>query len=462
MKNNKIYLAGVLFAATAAFSACDDDFARPPMILPPTVNVEPTVSMPDFKQSVWGTLTSGPTTLGLDAKGDSIVFTGRVCSSDQSGNIYKNIVVQSHDDKGNQVAIAFSVNAYDLYQLFPFGQEVAVYATGMQVGPYRNLLQFGAVDGDQMTFMDEDVFKTHVVRNQSALPRPELVDTTAATIKHVNSIQSNSDSMQMWQSRLVCFKDVEWEEAGQKFAGNATANRYIRDAEGNRLLVRNSSYADFSDDIIPSGKGTVVGILSRFTSSLQLLLIDKESCMGFDGSTTPVDPDDPTPPSTDAETVFTSLGEDLAAMPEGWTIENVALGGMSNVWSWKTYDNKGYLNGSGYNAGAAAVTEAYAVSPVIDLTAYKTASVSFDHAAKFQTTLKTLCGICARTEGAKEWTKLDIPEWPASGAWKFVSSGDVKLDAFAGKKIQIAFKYASDATGADTWEIKNLTVKANK
>lgn len=462
MKSNKIYLAGALLAAAASFTACDDDFARPPMILPPTVDVEPTASLFDFKQSVWGTLNSGPTTVGFQSNGDSIVFIGRVCSSDQSGNIYKNIVVQSRDEKGNQVAIAFSVNAYDLYQLFPFGQEVAVYATGLQVGPYRNLLQFGSVSGDQMTFMDESVFKAHMVRNGSALPAPEKVDTTYTDLAHIDAIKNNSDSLQLWQSRLVCVKDVEWEEAGQQFAGNATANRYVKDASGHRLLVRNSSYADFSDDIIPGGKGDVVGILSQFTSTLQLLLIDRQSCIGFDGSTTPEKPDTPTPPAADAETVFSALGEDLSAMPEGWTIDNVSLGGLSAVWSWKTYEGKGYLNGSGYANGAATATEAYAVSPVIDLSAYKDASLSFDHAAKFQTTLKTLCGVCARAEGDKEWTKLEIPEWPASGSWKFVSSGEVKLDAFAGKKVQIAFKYASNTSGADTWEIKNLAVKANK
>ena len=93
-----------------------------------------------------------------------MIFVGRVCSSDETGNIYKNIVVQSKDSDGRQVAITFSVNAYDIYQSFPFGQEVAVYATGLNIGGYRGLLQFGAVSGSEMTFMAEDLFKEHVIR----------------------------------------------------------------------------------------------------------------------------------------------------------------------------------------------------------------------------------------------------------------------------------------------------------
>jgi hypothetical protein len=53
---------------------------------------------------------------------------------------------------------------------------------------------------------------------------------------------------------------------------------------------------------------------------------------------------------------------------------------------------------------------------------------------------------------------LTIPTWPTSGAWTFANSGDIDLSAYAGKKIQVAFKYVSTSSQADTWEIKNLVV----
>lgn len=170
----------------------------------------------------------------------------------------------------------------------------------------------------------------------------------------------------------------------------------------------------------------------------------------LDGADTPV-----TPPTDNA--IYSSLSENDQTLAAGWTFDNINLGGLEAVWSWKVYNSKGYLNGSGYNNGAIA-TEAYAISPVIDLTGVTAPSLTFDHAAKFQTTLKDLCGIYARVEGTTAWTKLTIPTWPDAGAWTFVSSGNVDLGAFAGKKIQVAFKYGSSSTGADTWEIKNLKV----
>ena len=77
---------------------------------------------------------------------------------------------------------------------------------------------------------------------------------------------------------------------------------------------------------------------------------------------------------------------------------------------------------------------------------------------KFQTTLRTLCCAVVREEGAASWTELAIPSWPEAGAWTFANSGSIDLSAYAGKKIHVGFKYGSDESGADTWEIRNLKI----
>ena len=57
---------------------------------------------------------------------------------------------------------------------------------------------------------------------------------------------------------------------------------------------------------------------------------------------------------------------------------------------------------------------------------------------------------------------MTVVTWPEAGAWTFANSGEIDLSAFDGKKIQVAFKYASTDSGADTWEIKNLKVNGVK
>ncbi len=169
-----------------------------------------------------------------------------------------------------------------------------------------------------------------------------------------------------------------------------------------------------------------------------------------------------TPAPTEA-TIWSSLSEKDSELATGWTIDNGTLPeGLTYIWAWKVYNGAGYLNGSAFANSTAYASEAYAISPEIDLTGASAVSMSFDHAAKFQTTLKANCGVAVREAGAKAWTMLTIPTWPEAGAWTFANSGAISLEAYTGKKIQVAFKYGSTAAGADTWEIKNLVITGKK
>lgn len=146
----------------------------------------------------------------------------------------------------------------------------------------------------------------------------------------------------------------------------------------------------------------------------------------------------------------------LASSDEGWelNVDATLEEGLSYVWKW---DTNNYLKGSAYVSGDKAAT-AYAVSPVIDLTDAHEVAVNFEHAAKYQKTLKELCKFVAREEGATDWTELTIPNWPTKDTWNFANSGNIDLSAYEGKKIQLGFLYESSAAGADTWEIRNLVV----
>ncbi len=150
-------------------------------------------------------------------------------------------------------------------------------------------------------------------------------------------------------------------------------------------------------------------------------------------------------------------------MDADWTTENVTIpAGGSYVWSWKDIDGKYYLNASAFISGKAYASEAYAWSPEVSFENVEEATLDYWQAAKFQTTLKTLCGPVVRDCETGDITELSTPVWPAAGSWTFVNSGAIDLSGFAGKKVQVGFKYASDASGADTWEINDVTLKITK
>ena len=49
--------------------------------------------------------------------------------------------------------------------------------------------------------------------------------------------------------------------------------------------------------------------------------------------------------------------------------------------------------------------------------------------------------ITVKEKTATEWTALDGITWPGGTNWTVVNSGKIDLSSYAGKVIQIAFKY---------------------
>lgn len=162
--------------------------------------------------------------------------------------------------------------------------------------------------------------------------------------------------------------------------------------------------------------------------------------------------------SSDATTIYSGLGASDETI-SGWTYDNnVTFANGKTLWNWTAYNGNHYLNVSAFNSGLSEVLS-YAISPEIDLSGKSSVTASFDHAAKFQTTIRQLCGFAAREVGSTTWTDLTIPTWPQADKWTFSNSGKIDLSQFAGKKIQVAFKYGANNQGADQWEIQNLVVE---
>lgn len=178
------------------------------------------------------------------------------------------------------------------------------------------------------------------------------------------------------------------------------------------------------------------------------LLLDDASLTTEDGGIVSV-PDEPEPepaPVIFEETFSESLG--------GFTIDNVvpAEGLEGEVW---TFDSRYGAKATSYSGGQNIPTESWLISPAIDLTAVKGAVLTFDHACNYFNDVTTDLTLWVREGSEGEWAKLEIPTYPNS--WTFVSSGEIDLTAYAGKTVQIGFKYVCTEK-AGTYEMKNFVV----
>lgn len=96
--------------------------------------------------------------------------------------------------------------------------------------------------------------------------------------------------------------------------------------------------------------------------------------------------------------------------------------------------------------------------PELDLTNYSHATLTFNHAVNYCTTPEDYLTVVAKTD--KGTTPLTGITWPAGNSYTYIESGEVSLNAFAGQKVAIGFRYTSTTELAPCWEIKRATVTA--
>lgn len=290
MRKFKSYL--LMLVAALVVVGCADEFDRPPVNAPVAENLEKVnTTIYDLKYKYWNDARNYIDTIGVNEAGEEIYIKGRVVSSDETGNIYKSLVIQDET-----AALALSINQNSLYTTYRLGQEIVIKATGMYIGKYNGLQQLGYPEwyaqGNawEATFMAPELFQEHAELN--GFPQVSKIDTLAVSL---GSLPSDPQGLCKWQSQLVRLDDVTFTEADGTtvFANDdASTNRTLQDLNGNTIIVRNSNYADFRSEKLPVGQGTVVGILSYYGTAWQLLLRSAEDCIGFikDGKGTTANP----------------------------------------------------------------------------------------------------------------------------------------------------------------------------
>lgn len=445
MKKSILYIVSLMMAA-AGFSACDDDKAMPPVPVPgqdqdiPAANTTILELKETFYDSDQTTGFSYASEVGEKPDGSHYIIRGRVVSSDETGNIYKTLMIEDET-----AGLTIGIDKSKLYQDYKVGQYITIDATGLYMGGYGRCMQLGdAPTSAQPSRIEEEVFTEH----SWVYGLPEAMEPHVTTVDVVNAAISVPEEFLSWQSRLVKFENMEFETPGEPLAvqGSSTS-RYAVDEQGNRLQLYNSGYSTIWDNILPYGKGSITGILSFYNREWQLLLIDMTAFEGFDAGGSPIE-------GIFSESFSNTLGD--------FTAENIYLGpGMTYVW--KATASYG-ATASGYVSGSCVESDARLVSPEIDLTGFVTVSASFEQACNKFNSLETAqqMAVFEVKEAGGDWVALTTPNFTEYASWTFKPTGSFDLSAYAGKKIQVAFHYTSTSSEAGTWEVKNLKITGTK
>ena len=157
---------------------------------------------------------------------------------------------------------------------------------------------------------------------------------------------------------------------------------------------------------------------------------------------------------TTDETYFT---ETFETSQGNFTIDNKTMP-TELTYVWKHDATNKYMKASAFANSTKYATESWLISPEIDLSSAPTAFLSFDHVMRYFGTANQDGTLKVTIDNGANWADVTIPTYPDGTSWTFVSSGEISLASYVGKKIKLAFIYKSSTDAAATWEIKNVKV----
>lgn len=364
-----------------------------------------------------------------------------VTGNDVSGNIYNQVSVQ--DASG---AIIIAINGSGLSGYLPVGQEILVNLKGLYIGSYKKLPQIGGVntklsDGSLgMGKIERAIWNEHF-----KILNPGEADASTVVPEEFDLTKLTDPAyMDANVGKLMTLKKVKFASANGKNVwapDDTNTSLELIDAETgkrinkNNLVVRNSGYSKFANEVVPQGVFDITGIFTRYNNTWQIVLRSTDDLKSV---------------------VLAYISEPFDASQGNFTIDNIKLAdGVEFVWKWASAAYG--MKASGYVNGSKQELQSRLKSPAIDLKSAKSAKLMFDQAINYASDMKQECKVQISTDG-KTWTDLDVQGYPTENSWTFVSS-TADLTKYCGKTIYIGFLYSSTPTSAPTWEVKNFAVK---
>ena len=248
-------------------TSCMNDFDEPTFEQPPFGNNEigeANTTIAELKAK-YASIINGNS---VEEVTENIIIEGVVVANDETGNVYKQFII--NDETG---AIIIGVNDVGLYAMVPIGQRVRIDCKGLHVGGYGKMAQIGGLYNGKVGRMNKSVYPKHVRLvgtpdlNQTEM-QPELIDDTYFTSANMANL-----------AKFVRIENVTITEANgtelwapeEKKNSSNVVERKIK--MGNTdLVLRMSTYADFANEPLPTGKLNINGVLTRYNNYWQFVI----------------------------------------------------------------------------------------------------------------------------------------------------------------------------------------------
>ena len=428
MKNYTHYLS-ILLCLTL-FISCNKTYDEPPVIEIPEGT---RIFISDLKDMFPDSPNDDDPPITIDS---NYSIYGVITCEETNGNFYKETFIQ---DLSGAIKLKLDASG-GLY----IGDSVRVSLNGITMSEYGELIQLDNVS------VDEQIVK--IATNKLVTPY----------VTTINQLDVEED-----ESRLIQLDNVEFQTINVTYADAislSTENRTLNDCNGNSILVRTSGYANFADDTVASGKGSIIGIFTRFRDDKQLIIRDinevvmeGDRCGGSSGGG-----------GGSGNYILNKDFNDGSITSGGWL--NFWSGASSNIGEWEIYTTFGanaeVAKASNYSNSSNYACESWLVSPSFDLTGTSSPYLVFDNCTRYNGPELELY-ISSNYDGTSDpsqqgnWLNITsyVPNWDTDDqTWDLVSSGNIDLAPFISNNLNIAFKYIGTNADGATWEVDNIVV----
>jgi len=403
MKNRLFNTILLLAAVGMMFTACKKEYPEPPIQDLPIGTV----------YTISDILAMEPGTVFTE---DASVY-GIVTADEQSGNLYKAAFMQ---DRATGAAIELYLNAVSGLRI---GDSIRVYLKDVTYAMYNNLPQLSNFEADG-----------HIV----ILANNKPIEPQVTTIANINAGQHLAG--------LVKLENVKFTEQNTFADPTTYGNRTLIDAldPSANVIVRTSNYANFANDSLPQGTGSLVAIATVYNSTWQLVIRSARE-LEFEGYVP--GGDSGLPYFQDFSSSFGTYTTYSVAGDEEWVID------------YNTAKMTGHVGSSNF------ANEDWLISAPVALTGVDHVKVCVNYAAQYQNpntedvTLQISKDYVAGTDPlTANWIQMNVT-YPNTANWSDFQTVETSLDEFLGETVTVAVKFTSSESASRTFEVKYILVQ---
>ena len=256
-----------ILALSLFATSCMNEFDEPLFSEPPFGNNEigaATHSIAQLKEKYNSTITGN----SVQQITEDIVIEGVVVANDESGNVYKQFII--NDATG---AMVIGVNDVGLYAMVPKGQRVRIACKDLYIGGYGKMAQIGGLYNGKVGRMNRYIYPQHV--RLIGIPDPTQEEMQPTVIDASFFTNDNKNKL----AKFVRLENVSITEANgtetwapeEKKNSSNVVERNIK-IGNTKVVLRMSTYADFANDPIPTGNLNINGVMTRYNDYWQFVI----------------------------------------------------------------------------------------------------------------------------------------------------------------------------------------------